>query len=277
MRFDQTVVLTDLDGTLFNSSGDASAEDRAAIRDYVDAGGLFGVATGREPHNVRLCLPELPLNAPSIVLNGAAVYDFAAQRYLHTILLDREAARDVLRRCGELALPLDVQIYTPDGIFYATPLERADPDFLRIHQPTSFLPPERLLEKDWFKIVLLEREPGALAPMRDYLKRAGLERRLNLVEGTTDVVKVGLYQELLPRGVTKGSGVAALRSLPRCAGRRLFAAGDYWNDLELLRAVDVPCAPDNAIDEVKAVCAHVLPSHNDSPIATLIRSVIPRL
>ena len=71
--------------------------------------------------------------------------------------------------------------------------------------------------------------------------------------------------------------MAALRQLPVYAGRTLIAVGDYWNDMELLEAADVACCPENAIDEVKAVCAHVLPSHNDDALAALIRNVIPAL
>lgn len=275
MRYDRAAILTDLDGTLFNSDGEVSAEDRVAVREFIDGGGLFGVATGREPHNARRWLPALSLNAPSIVLNGAAVYDFVRQCYLQASLVDKEAACDVIQRCERLGLSLDIQIYTTEGIFYASPLEVADPGFLQVHQPTAFLPMEQLAQKDWVKILFLEREAGALAPLREILRQTG--DRLSLVEGTTDVVKVGKYQELLPRSVNKGSGVAVLRQLPVYENRVLFAVGDYWNDMELLQAVDIPCAPTNAIDEVRAVCRHILPSHNDSPIAELIRRVIPSL
>ena len=122
--------------------------------------------------------------------------------------------------------------------------------------------------------MLLERELDALAPMRAYLKQAEYDHRLSLVEGTTDVVKVGKYQELLPLGVHKGTGMAAIRRLPVYAGRTLFAVGDYWNDMELLQSADVPCAPGNAIEEIKSVCAHILTSHNASPIADLIHRII---
>ena len=274
MRFEQAAILTDLDGTLFNSSGEVSVEDRAAIHDFTDRGGLFAIATGREPHNARCFLPDLPINGPSIVLNGAAVYDFAREQYLDTVLIDKEAALDVLHYCQSQELPLDQQVYTTDGIFYASPLDVADPGFLRIHQPTSCLPLTELARKDWFKLVLLERELDALAPMREYLKWKGYDHRLNLVEGTTDVVKVGKYQELLPLGVHKGTGMTAIRKLPVYAGRTVYAVGDYWNDLELLQSADVPCAPENAIEEVKAVCAHTLTSHNASPIADLIYRII---
>lgn len=277
MKYENTAILTDLDGTLFNSQGIVSDEDRSAIADYIAQGGLFGVATGREPHNARLHLPELPMNAPSIVLNGAAVYDFLEERYLSTVLIDQSAALQVLDHCQRLQLPLDVQIYTTEGIFYATPLETADPGFLRIHQPTSFQPMEQLLTKKWMKVVLLEREEDALESMVSYLHSSGLEREINLVEGTTDVVKIGKYQELLPANINKGTGVAQLRDLPVYEERKIIAVGDYWNDMELLREVDIPCAPGNAIEEVKAVCHYVLPSHNESPMSWLIRKIIPAM
>ena len=79
------------------------------------------------------------------------------------------------------------------------------------------------------------------------------------------------------RGEVSAEDRAAIRKLPVYARRQIFAVGDYWNDMELLQAADIPCCPDNAIPEIKAVCRHILPSHNDSPIAWLIREVIPSL
>ena len=277
MRYDQAAILTDLDGTLFDSRGEVTRANRAAIRAFIAGGGLFAAATGREPRNARRLLPDVPLNGPSLCLNGAAVYDFIRRRYVSSIPLDMAAAGDVLRHCLEMDWPLDLQVYTTDGIYYASPLDVADPDFLRIHQPTTYEPLDRLLKKTWIKTVLLEREVDTLALMRAYLKEKGYDARLSLVEGTTDVVQVGKYQELLPWNVNKGTGVQALRALPVYQGRTLFAVGDYWNDMELLAAADVPCCPRNAIPEVQAVCAHVLPSHNDDPMVALIRDVIPSL
>ncbi len=140
MRYDRAAILTDLDGTLFNSRGEVSKADRAAIREFIAGGGLFAVASGREPHNARRHLPDVPINGPSVCLNGAAVYDFVHRRYISAIPMDMDAARDVLLHCLEMDWPLDLQVYTTDGIYYASPLEAADPEFLRIHQPTTCLP-----------------------------------------------------------------------------------------------------------------------------------------
>ena len=113
--------------------------------------------------------------------------------------------------------------------------------------------------------------------MVSFLRKSGLDRQISIVEGTTDVVKIGKYQELLPININKGSAVAILRQLPEYAGRSIFAVGDYWKDYELLEKVDVACAPENAIEEVKAISRCLLPSHNESPLASLIQQVIPAL
>ena len=56
-----------------------------------------------------------------------------------------------------------------------------------------------------------------------------------------------------------------------CRGAELTAGVDAMNWQSI---TDVPCAPENAIEEVKAVCAHTLTSHNASPIADLIYRII---
>ena len=276
MLFSKTAILTDLDGTLFNSRGEVSRADRTAIAAYVTQGGIFAIASGREAHNARRHLPGIPLNGPSIVLNGAAIYDFQKEEYRSLQTLDLEAAAAVTKQCLRSELPLDIQIYTDEGIFYVTPLETANPGFLEIHQPTSYLPLSSLKAKRWVKVVCLERIPGTLATMRGFLREQGFDRRLNLVEGRTDVVEAGNYQELLPLNINKGTCMDQLRLLPEYEGRVLFAVGDYWNDMELLQAADVACAPENAIEEIKEVCQYVLPSHNDAPMAHLIFSVIAK-
>ena len=113
-----------------------------------------------------------------------------------------------------------------------------------------------------------------MALMRAYLKEKGYDKRLALVEGTTDVVKIGKYQELLPADINKGVGISLLHNLPVYENREIIAVGDYWNDYELLEAADHACAPANAIEEIKAISSVLLPSHNDSAIAWLIRNVI---
>ena len=85
------------------------------------------------------------------------------------------------------------------------------------------------------------------------------------------------YFELTPPGTSKGSALEALRAHPALEGRTFLAVGDYWNDLELLRAADISLAPENAIPEIRAVCRYVTTSNNDHAVAHIIRELIPAL
>lgn len=80
-------LFSDMDGTLIGSDHAVSAENAAAIRTFVSRGGHFSVATGRSPEIALPFLHGIPLNAPAILYNGAAVYDFEAGAFLHKQLL----------------------------------------------------------------------------------------------------------------------------------------------------------------------------------------------
>ena len=275
MRADQTVLFSDLDATLFNSRGEISPENLTAIRRYMAAGGRFAVSTGRQPDNAMVYLKENFTNAPSVVLNGAAVYDFSTGEYGHCEFLDRAALWTYLRRVLNELPGTDIQLYVRPGIRYITPRETAQPQMLALHDPCRFVTPEEVEGEDVFKC-LLYAPPREEKDLVDIL-RQGDGRDFRLVPGTTDVGGKITYYELLPFGVSKRSAIDALRGHPELRGRTFIAAGDYWNDYEMLLAVDIPVAPANAIDEIKAICKYVTVSNNDHAIAHIIDELIPSL
>ena len=275
MRADQTVLFSDLDATLFNSRGVVSAENLAAIRRYMARGGRFAISTGRQPDNAMWYLRENFTNAPSVVLNGSAVYDFSTGEYGHCEYLDSQRLWTYLRRMLRELPGMDIQLYARAGIRYITPRETAQPQMLELHNPCRFVTPEEMEGEDIFKC-LLYAPPALEQGLLDIIK-PGDGTDFRIVPGTTDVGGVITYYELLPMGVSKRNAIDALRSDPTLRGRTFLAAGDYWNDYEMLLAVDVPIAPANAIDEIKAICRYVTVSNNEHAIARIIDELIPSL
>lgn len=277
MRPENTVLFSDLDGTLFDSTGAVSADDRAAIERYIAAGGRFAIATGREPDNARTFIGDLPQNAPAIVVNGCGVYDFARSEYLRCWFLDRERLIPYLRGLMAAFPDMELQAYTAEhGICYCTPEETANPQLLAMHFPRSFTTLDALAGASFFKCFVyapIEREEALRARLREG-EEAGLFRH---VPGTTDVGGPITYHEMLPPDVSKGSAVDYLRTDPLLRGRTVLAVGDFWNDLELLRQADVAVAPSNAVDGIKAICDYVTVSHNDHAVKHIIEDIIPSL
>lgn len=269
MKPTETAVFCDLDGTLFDHTGTVSEQNRSAIRRYTEAGGLFAIATGRCPGNMMEYLDGVAFNAPSIVLNGAGVYDRGHDRFLYTQFADREAIADVLFECRAHHPSLDLQVYTERDILYVSPKETVNRAFWELHRSSHFVSIEEALRVPWFKSLLFGPRKE-LAEIEAFLIRRGLADRFDRVYASTDIVPGQEYLELLPKGVNKGTALHECRALPCYRDRTLIAIGDYNNDLELLREADIKASPANANDAIKAITDVFLPSNNDSAVAALI-------
>ena len=273
MDYTKTAIFSDLDGTLFDSRGDVSEENLSAIRRYMDLGGKFAISTGRQPDNAMWYLRRNFTNAPSVVLNGSAAYNFATGEYGFCAFLDRAALWTYLRRMLSELPGMDIQMYCRAGIRYITPREHAQPQMLDLHNPCKFVTPESMTGEDIFKCLLYAPPPLEQGLLDIIRPGDGVDFRI--VPGTTDVGGVITYYELLPLGVSKSTAIDALRHDPALAGRIFIAVGDYWNDYEMLLAADVAVAPANAIDEVKAICRYVTVSNNEHCVAHIIDELIP--
>lgn len=276
MRADETVLFSDLDGTLFNSRTEVSPENRDAIGRYVLSGGRFALSTGRAPFNARRFTGTLSVNAPSVVYNGAGVYDFAAGEYTFCEYLDRAALDPLLIELAAEFPEIDIQLYTEREITSVTPEANAQPDLRRLHEPVRFTSLAALEGLGLVK-ALAWIPRARYAALEARLREASPGRYL-LTPGSITVADTPVrFLELMPPGATKGSALRRLRAHPALAGRTLVAAGDYLNDLEMLLEADVPVCPANAAEEVKAVCKYVTVHNDEHAIARVIDEIIPAL
>lgn len=67
MKYDNVLLLSDMDGTLLDSNSTVSVSNQRAIKDFIANGGKFGAATGRNQRNTLSFLKEVELNAPCIL------------------------------------------------------------------------------------------------------------------------------------------------------------------------------------------------------------------
>jgi HAD superfamily hydrolase (TIGR01484 family) len=81
--------------------------------------------------------------------------------------------------------------------------------------------------------------------------------------------------EIQPKGMSKAVTALKLRDMLSVGGikKKLYAVGDYGNDIEMLKAADVAVCPSNAIDEVKNICDLCLCDNDSGVIADLIEYI----
>ena len=272
MKFDQTAIFSDLDGTLFDCQGKVSQKNLDAVLRYTESGGLFAIATGRCPANMEPYLRDVAYNAPSIVLNGGGIYDRSTDTFLYKRFADREALASVLRYAITRFPHINLQVYTERDILYVSPRETLNMPFWELHQSSQFVSIEEAQKTDWFKALVFGKPEETCAVDR-WIEEVGLRTRFDRVFASTDIVPDSLYLELLPKGGNKGTALEECRKLDVYAGRKLIAVGDYNNDLEMLQAADFAAAPCNSHPDILKIADLALPSNNDNAIAALIDAI----
>ena len=75
-RFEGILIASDFDRTLTDPLGRVPERNLEALRMFMEEGGRFSVASGRSVPMFRSKKPLFESNAPSILFNGAACYDF---------------------------------------------------------------------------------------------------------------------------------------------------------------------------------------------------------
>lgn len=265
-NFTNVVLFSDMDGTLLNSEGKVSVKNQEAVKAFIDQGGRFGIATGRSQLNSVLFLDNINVNVPCILYNGGALYDFDKKKFIALYELAKERLSGFLNHCMEKYEDVVIQVYCPEMCYFISPKERADAEVIGLHQPCEFCQMEDIIEKPWIKI-LLSGKSEELKAVKNSMKDFALEQEINWVFSSE------VYLEFLPYGVSKGSALTKLREY--LGGKyKIYAVGDYNNDVEMLSVADVGIATQNAISSLKDIADIITVSNDESAIADIIYNII---
>ena len=78
------------------------------------------------------------------------------------------------------------------------------------------------------------------------------------------------YFELVPKGVSKASALVELCRLMNIKKGGLFAAGDYYNDVAMLKLADISAVPCDSPEEIKELAHHITCKCDDGAVADFI-------
>ena len=93
MKFQQTVLVADMDDTLLDDKKRISKRNKDAIREFQNSGGIFTVATGRSIAGFSPYQNDLKIKIPVILYNGGCIYDCEKKQILWVKELDESVKR----------------------------------------------------------------------------------------------------------------------------------------------------------------------------------------
>ena len=278
-KFTGVLLVSDFDNTLVYTESalkglapmpELLPENRQAIEYFMAEGGTFSIATGRALPSFEIVRPGLPMNGPTILFNGAAIYDFKAKQYLCTAFLPdtvRPHIMQVLDAWPEAA----VELYHDDNAIFALHANELTLAHLHLtHEATEML--ETIdqapspISKALFEIV-----PEKMAALHRYVTDMPWASRYEIVPSSSFLL------ELTAKGASKGDMVQRLAQLLHIAPQNVYCVGDHANDLGMLAVSAIPFAPANAIESVRQMPGiHILPDARNGTIAALIRQLDER-
>ena len=69
-------IFSDIDGTMVEAPNPIPRRNLEALQRFTENGGHFAISTGRTVEAALQYANDLPVNVPSIIFNGGAIYDF---------------------------------------------------------------------------------------------------------------------------------------------------------------------------------------------------------
>lgn len=277
MDLSRVLLATDLDGTFFGAGGKLLERNLRAVETFKAAGGRFTAATGRIHRDMLRAIPEAGslFNAPAILSNGACLYDFSRGEVLSERVIDTELARAVMQFVGDYARAHDhavgVRVSSAEG--FLTDPECKNPFVLKdmagaAKNGTAVFasPDEWHLEGLHLYKIVVRGEAEDVARVRPLVEAT-------FGDALTYTASHPRFFEINTVGCDKGDGLRRLAEWYRGEyGYRpvTVSAGNYENDLPMLRAADIAACPGDADERIRPCCRYVLCPFEEGTIAELI-------
>lgn len=266
MDFNKVIFMTDLDGTLLTDDKRILDRDMAAIARFRAGGGIFTAATGRGYAMARRIVEDvLHLDVPSVLFNGAGVFDFKANKFLWQCEIGSQAREYIRRLNAMFPEKLGFEVLHEQTVFVPF-INRTEQEHLEME---SVIPDLRSLddipEGGWLKFVIAA-EPSDLDEVQRTVESGGFE-------DAQWVRSAPHYFECLPRGVDKSRGFAELIRILGAEDRFSVAAGDYMNDTAMIRNADLGAAVASAQESVKAAADLIVCDNNSGAISEIIEHI----
>ncbi len=262
------LLVSDLDGTLLNSSKSVTPRTAEVLNRFIAAGGLFSVATARMAYGCDRLLAPLELRLPGVVMNGAALYSFDTATYAEVQPLPAAAAAAV----GEAAAKAGAGafVYAVDG--GRMRLGHARTEDLEWTQYNSrraqeALPPFTLVGfENWERL----GELVYLAVVGSDLQLAAVREAVAGTPGLSAHPYRNIYTDTdcLEFSSTTAGKEAAVRRLQALVGaERLVVFGDNHNDVGMMAMADHSLAPRDSVPEALAVAHEVIGGNDEDGVA----------
>ncbi len=263
------LIVSDFDGTLGRDDKSVSDADKNAISEYIEAGGIFAISTGRMPFGIMPTVHKLGLRGFICCCQGAMILDIESQNVIFEKRLSMETAIEACRKMEELGvsiLAFDMwKYYSNRDDELVREYERNDGvDSIHITDKklSDFLIEEGLCP---YKLIAVVKSEDNAETVKK-LSEAGLSNCV-IVKSLDTLV------EAINDKYSKGSSVKFLAEHYGIPIEKTVAVGDNCNDIPMLEIAGIGAAVNNSENALKDAADYICKrTNNDSAVSEVIEN-----
>lgn len=271
-KFDGVLLASDFDNTILNTERPRrtgcpvppiSRRNLDALRYFMEHGGRFAVATGRALPAFRMFADQVPMNAPAVVCNGAALYDFQVEAYLETVELPeqiRQQGQSLLDRFPTAA----IEAYHLDNVIHAV----RPNEFTRQHQHVTHagvVAVDSLLDVPMPLVkIMFENDYDSLTALRAFALAQPWAADYEIFFSDKTLL------EVTRKGASKGAMVRRLAARLGISMDHVYCVGDENNDISMLTAAAEGFAPANCVENVRNCGATLVADCDHDTLAEIV-------
>ena len=264
------MIVSDIDGTLMGKDHIIHDLTREIIFRVRDMGFYFTLATGKNLPATRSQADALEVDLPLVLINGAMLQTRHGE-VLKQSVLPLEVTQNVIAMCS--AQEKDLVMYINEGIFVGQMNEN-------IAQIYSTVKSDIVETGDWSgmgkKLEGVNKCLVVDTVNRENLFRIG-EEFSNAFGTQADIVHASrALVEVMPKGITKMTGIHAVAESLGVEMCDVIAFGDFDNDIEMLASVGLGLAVENASPAAKAAARYVIGSVDEQGPAVFLKKLLDR-
>ncbi len=261
------LIVSDYDGTLVSANGTISEKNIKAIKNYVNAGGIFAISTGRLPSAILPVAQKLDLKGLLCCGQGTVIIDIESGKVIFDAKLSLETTLSACRKMEEMKLNIlafDLWEYysSEDNVLLKAYEEVSGTDAVLVKgkKLSKFISEKNMSVYKLIALVEAKDNADVLAK----LKEADIP--------DCEITKsLDFLVEVVNNNYSKGTSVAFLAKHYGIAPDKTVAIGDNCNDITMIEAAGFGVAVKNADAALKEKADFVCGFTNEeSAIADII-------
>lgn len=256
---ERKLIAIDLDGTTLQSDGRTISRYTKYVFKRVESlGHIICITTGR-PFRMSLeVYRELELKSPVINFNGALISMPNDRNWPYTKAhyIDRSFIFDLLRHQQNFNLNFFAVEYRRK--FFLNTFKNVEPQLFGVErfQPYNRLRADRVTDNP-HAVLLSTRQKDKLALAAEMKRHYNGKIDVGVWGGPNGIL------EVVPKGISKASGLKYLLKILDISVENLIAFGDEHNDIEMFKLVPNAFAMKNASARLTPYATEILPWTND--------------